>query len=200
MVANFPGPWELRFTYTTLVSAIPIEHTQRVNVDLTSTPLPGAAFNNINAKTRGGILTPDLAAAVEAWLTLAAERFEDVTTFGIVELWSYVPLTFDATFISAYSPVVVAGTDIVNATQVAGQEVYTFRTQEGGNMRLTWLETTAGFTPPQTPPVGNSKVDDIFAFVISAANWILARDTSYPFANLRFLGGQNEKTFRQRFR
>jgi len=200
MVQNFPGPYELRIEYTTLIGAIPIIHTQRLNLDLTTIPNPGDDFTNINVVTRGGVATPVLSAVVDSWLFLVAGRFEDVTTFGIVELWKYTPLTFDAVFISAYTSVVTNGSDVTNPTVVATQEVYTFRTQEGGIMRLTWLETITAAAQPQTFPTGSATVDAIETFVVSSINWILARDTSYPFASLRFLGGQNEKTFRQRFR
>lgn len=200
MVQNFPGPYELRVEYTTKIGGTPLIHTQRLNVDLTAVPTPGDDFTNINLKTRGGILTPDLATGVENWLGLIDARFNISTDFGIVELWAYVPLTFDATFISAYSPTIVAGTDAVNSTIVAAQEVYTFRTVEGGVMRLTWIETTSLPTQPESFPTGTASINAIEQFIIGASNWVLARDTSYPFASMRFLGGQNEKTFRQRFR
>lgn len=200
MVTNFPGPYEVRIEYTTLVGTAPLIHTQRLNLDLTAVPSPGTAFNNINVITRGLSATPDLAAAIEAWLTIVAARFSDTTTFGIIELWSYAPVSFDATFISAYSPTVIAGSDAINPTQVATQEIYTFRTVEGGVMRVTWLESVSGSQVPVSFPTGNASINAIEAFIVSSVNWILARDTSYPFASMRFLGGQNEKTWRQRFR
>lgn len=199
MVQNFPGPWELRIEYTTLFGAVPLIHTQRLNVDLTTVPLPGTDFADIDAKTRGGVLTPTLESAVDNWLTQVAERFSTTTTFGIVELWSYVPLTFDATFISAFTSVVTAGAHL-NPTIVAAQEIYTFRTTEGGVVRISLIEAVAPADQPKSFPIGNISVDNIAAFITSPSNWILGRDTSYPFAGMRFLPGQNEKTFRQRFR
>jgi hypothetical protein len=200
MVENFPGPHELRFSYTTLIGAIPLTHTQRLSLALTTDPNPGAAFNNINAITRGLSVEPDLAAVVEAWLTLIAPRFPEDAVFGIVELWKYEPGGYQASFISAYSPTKTTGDNAVNSSLPAAQEVLTFRTMEGGVMRVTWIETTSGSTQPLPYPTSITGVDEIFEFVIGLTNWILARDTSYPFAALRFLGGQNEKTFRQRWR
>lgn len=199
MAKNFPGPYELRMRYTTLSGGVPLTHTARYNLDLTAVPTPGDDFTNINVLTRGGILTPDLAAVVEAWLALIAERHHTSTTFGALELWSYVPLSFDASFISTYGPTIVAGLSATTPV-VAGMETFTFRTIEGGILRAVGIETIIN-TSVRTPyPTGNPDIDAIFDFVTSAANWILARDTSYPFASLNFLGGQNEKTFRQRFR
>lgn len=199
MVQNFPGPYELRLTMTALAASDPLRHTQRLNLQLTATPSPGDAFNNINAVTRGGTATPDLAAAVEAWLTLIAPRFATLTVFGAVELWKYQPLTFEANFISAYNPTKVAGNN-ANPTVKSNQEIYTFRTLEGGIMRINLLETVRAVGLVQPYPTANTSADAIFDFITGSTNWILARDTSYPFASMNFLPGQNEKSFRQRFR
>lgn len=199
MVANFPGPYELRFRYTTTPVGLPgIEHTARYNVQLTADPNPGDAFNNINAVTRGGISTPDLASAVEAWLTLLQPRFNTTTVFGQWELWRYQPLTFDATFVSSYNPTIVAGTG--SSTAQAQQDIYTFRTVEGGIMKLNLLEGISVGYGRFPYPSGSASIDAIFNFVTGSTNWLLARDTSYPFSALNYLVGQNEKTFRQRFR
>ena len=199
MVQNFPGPYEIRLTYVTTVSGVPLGHTARYNLDLTAAPNPGDDFTNINVKTRGGIATPDLATAMEDWLGLLKVRHGTATTFGVIELWSYTPLTFDAIFISAYSPTIVAGTS-VDLVVVSGMETYTLRTTEGGILRLVGIETTVGTNLRIPYPTTTASVDAIFDFVKGLTNWILGRDTSYPFAALNFLGGQNEKTFRQRFR
>ena len=199
MVDNFPGPYEVRLSYQTTSASIALDHTQRLNCDLTAVPTPGDDYSNINPKTRGGIATPDLAAAMEAWLALIAERFFTSTTFGTIELWSYVPLTYDATFISAYSPTIAAGLS-VTVTNPMMQEVMTFRTQEGGIMRIQLMEGVIATNERSPYPTLNADIDAIFDFVKSSVNWVLARDTSYPFAALNHLGGQNEKLFRQRFR
>jgi len=199
MVQNFPGPYEIRLSYTTNFATTPLVHSARYNLDLTAAPTPGDDFTNINAKTRGGVATPDLAAAMEAWLALLAERHNVNTGFGAVELWAYAPLSFDATFISAYSPTIVAGSSATPLKETE-METYTFRTTEGGIMRLVGIETIIGTQNRIAYPTTTGSVDDIFDFVKGLTNWILARDTSYPFAALNFLGGQNEKTFRQRFR
>lgn len=199
MALNFPGPYELRIRYDTLHSGVTLIHQQRLNVDLTADPTPGDAFNNINAKTRGGIVTPDLAACVEAWFTLLRVRFHTTTTFGLVELWKYAPLTFDATFITSYNPVIVAGTS-VNPTISTQQETLTFRTIEGGILRIQLMESVASTNQRQAYPTGDPNIDPIFVFVFGTTNWILARDTSYPFSAINHLGGQNEKLFRVRFR
>lgn len=199
MALNFPGPFEVRLTQTALFASDPLAHTQRLSVDLTTDPPPGTGFLSINVKTKGGILTPTLASAIEAWLTLLKVQFADETSFGIVELWKYVPLSFEASFISSYNPTVVLGTSL-DTTVKANQEIYTFRTTEGGIMRINLMETVRAVGLTISYPTGDAAEDAIFDFITSDANWILARDTSYPLASLNFLPGQNEKSFRQRFR
>ena len=199
MVQNFPGPFELRFSFTALAATDPLSHTQRLNLDLTSDPAPGTAFLDIDVVTRGGVATPDLETVVEAWLTLIAPRFETLTTFGIVELWKYSPLSFESTFISSRNPSKATGDD-ASATVKANQEIYTLRTVEGGIYRMNLMETVEPSVIVLAFTTGIAEVDAIFNFITSSVNWILARDTSYPFSSLNYLPGQNEKSFRQRFR
>lgn len=200
MVTNFPGPYELRFSYdTTPVGQVQLNHTARLNVDLVTDPPPGTAFALINAKTRGGVATPDLATVVEAWLALWVEIMHTSSNFGLVELWKYTPLTFQADFVSSYSPIIVAGLHTLSPG-VCQQDILTFRTTEGGILRLNSMEARNRDFDRIKFPTGIGNVDAIFNFVVSDPNWILGRDTSYPFGGLNYLIGQNEKLFRIRFR
>lgn len=199
MVQNFPGPYELRFFYTTPESGLTLNHVQRLNLNLTTQPNVGDAFVNINAVTRGGVATPDLATVVEDWLTLIDDEFSTTVSFPNVELWEYTPLTFDAKFISAYSPTANAG---VNAapTIPAQQSIITFRTAEGGILKINLMETVRSAQQQQSFPTGTPSINAIATFVTGSTNWILARDTSYPISRLRWLPGRNEALFKKRFR
>ncbi len=199
MALNFPGPYELRFRYTSTSVSDPLDHTARYNVDLTTVPTVGDLFSTIDAKTRGGVATPDLATAIEAWLTLLQPRFTTTTTFGIWELWEITPLSFQSKFISSYNSTITAGTDVTGTT-LGGQEIYTFRTLEGGIMRANLMETIASIGSTLPYPTGNTDINAIFDFVKGLTNWILARDTSYPTSALNFLPGNNEKIENIRFR
>ena len=201
MADNFPGPYQVRILYGSgdLSPGGNISHLASLNLDLTAVPSPGAAFTTINALTKGGVLTPQLDVAMEAWLTLIALMFENITDFGIVELWSFVPDTFNATFISAYTPVANIGTS-VQPNLAASQAILTFRTNEGGILRLNFMEAVFPPAASQLYPTLNVGLDAIFDFTASDASWILGRDTSYINAPLRFLPGQNERLFKQRFR
>lgn len=200
MVANFPGPWELRFSYTTNPSGhAALSHSQHLNVDLTTDPGSGDAFSNIQAKVRDGLTTPDLASVVEAWLAVLGPLFNTGAAFGNVELWKYSPLSFQAVFVSSYSPTLVAGTS-ATVTGVAQQDVWTLRTQEGGILKINLMECAERAYSKNPYPAGGAAVQILHDFVKSGPNWILGRDTSYPFSALNFLVGQNEKLFNLRFR
>ncbi|MGH9993576.1 MAG: hypothetical protein ACREAZ_13270 [Nitrososphaera sp.] len=200
MVTNFPGPYEVRILYDTTPTGQPrLFHQQRLNVALVGTPAPGTPFSAITAVTRGGVSTPTLSAAVDAWLTLMQPIFHTTSGFGLVELWKYTPNSFEAQFISSYNSALIAGTS-PSVSGVAQQDVYTFRTLEGGIMRINFMEGINRPYQKQLYPTLTGAIDAVFAFIIGTTNWILARDTSYPFAALHYLAGQNEKLFRIRFR
>lgn len=200
MAANFPGPYELRFTYTTVPAGLTaLPHTQRLNLDLTTTPTPGTAFADIDAKTKGGILTPDLASVVDAWHSLIDILHNDQTTLGITELWSYTPLSFQSVFISSYNSGITDGLTVAAAIP-AQQDILTFRTLEGGTLKVNFMERPASPYGSFAYPTAVAVIDAVFDFVTSDASWILARDTSYINGNLNWLVGQNEKLFRTRYR
>jgi hypothetical protein len=200
MPVNFPGPYELRFSYSTTPAGLAtFSHIMHLNVDLTSVPAAGTLFSAINAKTKGGVATPTLAAAVEAWLTLIANAWNTTTDFPVVELWKYAAGTFDATFISSYDPTVSAGLS-ASASLAAIQTIITFRSVEGGIMRLNFMESVTAVAGSQTFPTNITLYNNIAAFCVSSDAWMLARDTSYLVAPIRLLPGQNEQLFKKRFR
>ena len=198
MVANFPGPYEVRIFYSTTPTSLPqMVHEQRLNVNVIGSPTPGTDFTAIQFLTRSGA---NVAAntAVLAWVALVAGLYNTNTEFVSAELWQYAPLSFEATYISTLA---IADTgDSAVAPVAAGQLIYTFRTQEGGVMRLSFMETVISPATQQTAPYTPAAAQAINAFVLGTTNWVLARDTSYPIANIRLSPGQSEALFKRRFR
>lgn len=193
MALNFPGPYEVELFYT----VDGITHTARYNCDTVGTPTPGDLPSTIDLAIRGGGMV-QLDTAIAAWVLIWKATFDIPSSFDSFNLWKYDPGTFDRTFISA-GTIGTAGTNVLTAIP-AQQSTLTFRTLEGNNMRVTMLETTET-TLDRVPYAGIGVFyQTIMDFVVSTDNWILARDTSYPIASLNFLGGQNERTFRQRHR
>lgn len=198
MALNFPGPYEVRLVYSTTPAGFPILiHEQRLNCQIDSAPVPGETFDNITVLTRSGANIA-LDVAVDDWLVLIKPMFGTTTEFVLAELWKYAPDSFDATFISSYE-ILELGTG-VGATQVAGQVIQTFRTINGGIMRLSFMESSIASGVSQTPPFTPAVFNTIADFVTSASNWIYARDNSYPIARFKVNPGQNEALFKRRFR
>lgn len=195
MASNFPGPYEVEIFYT----VDGLQHIQRLNFDATTELFPGDDADVETMVTRGGVVTPSIGVAVEAWTTLAGARFDqnsgDWDSFNV---WKYTPGTFDRIFITSEQITsIFSGGTVSRESQ---QDIYSFRTQEGGVMRVMLMETRSISVDCVNYGDAGSQEQDIVDFIVSEENWMLARDTSYPIAFVRVCGGQNEKTFKQRHR
>ena len=193
MASNFPGPYEVEMRYT----CSGLQHTQRLNLDVSGTPTPGDAPATIDVKRRD-LTTITLDVAVAAWVLLIRELFNTLTTIDDYTLWKYTPLTFDKVFITTAS----IGSTGNNALPInlSFQQIMTFRTLEGGVMKLNFMETAATSIARLPYAASGPFVTAIFDFINSAINWVLARDTSYPIAPIFSMGGENEALFKSRNR
>lgn len=200
MAENFPGPYELRIKYTTTpVAASAIQHTQRLNIELVEPAAQGQLFSayTVITGTGGNIALNTL---VDAWVALLRPTISSNAgnTIDFVELWKYTPLSYDADFWSVYS-VNLAGTHASAATP-AGQNILTFRTQEGGTMKLYIMESPISGSAIDPPPFQNAALDAIAAYVATTPRPFLGRDTSRPFTVNQHFPSQNEALFRKRYR
>ena len=199
-MANYPGPYEVRFFYTVdATPGGPREHQMRLSCQLEADPEPGTLFADID-------LTPRVAAA-KALSLVAVEMANKIApmfnstdaSIDRAELWKYTPLTFQADFISAHD-LSIAGTS-TDPTVPAGQLIATYRTFEGGVFKWTLMETaqTPGVKIAQAALTGDFLALATF-FTNPTYSYWLARDTSYPLAGLGWFPGQNEHTFKDRYR
>jgi hypothetical protein len=197
-VKNFPGPYELAFVYNVTVAGTTLSHVQSISCDITGDPAVGTTFPNIQIKRRG-LADVALDNVVESWLDLLEPIYNDSNTSLVgVNLFKYQTDTFVKDFVSSYNgSFTPSATGAVNP---AGQQTLTFRTQEGGRFRLTFLETSQTLRGIDASPLADSSMTAIVSFVIGTGNWMLGRDTSYPVSFIRQLGGENESTFRRRYR
>lgn len=201
MALNYPGPYELRLYYSAAVGTQVLQHVARYNIRINGITSPGDEFGDLQVIRRSG---PDLtasgtlAAVTTDWVTLIKPKFPTTVNFDFAELWLYAPDSFEADFVSTF-PLDVPGT-AGGSLQPAGQEIWTFRTIEGGLMKLSFMETNV--VPGASRSAGTAVGGDaaIRDFVIGANNWILARDTSYPFSAIKIHPGQNEAVFKKRYR
>lgn len=194
MAINFPGPYQIRLQYTLSARV----HVQQLNLQVSGTPNVGDPFSSIDALQRD-TNTIGLDTAVDAWVALMKVIYPSSSgTIDFAELWKYAPGTFDASYVSAY-PIAVAGTSgagVVNASE----SIITFRTQQGGTLRLHFLDNVIVSGATDSPPFANAGLEAIRQFVESDNNWIYARDNSYPIAAIAAYNGVNERLFKKLFR
>lgn len=197
MAINYPGPYEIE--YNVLVSSIP--HLIRVNCVATPAPTPGSALNTITLQTRSGTPANAQTCVDGLWNLIRAAYNTGVTCQGVT-LWRYpVAGSFVKTFVSAGAVTTPAGA-APGATTLAHQATLSFRTANGGIMKLTLLETafTALTRQVLVANAAGATEQKIAAYLISGSGWAIARDDSFPITPLYGVFGQNEAIFKARYR
>jgi hypothetical protein len=182
------------------VSSLALQHSQRLNVDLVAAPDPGDAFSTISVQ-QGGAGTIALSTLVDDWVAVIAELFNSgATTIDYAELWKYEPLSFEASFVSAYD-IGEAGAS-ATAIQSTGQAIYVFRTSEGGILKINLMESVVpgGYAVGYSVLTASQKAVVDFVLSLAGGPPFLGRDTSYPFAFIRLYPGQNEAVYKKRYR
>lgn len=206
MAINFPGPFELRIPYTIATLTAPvIEHVQRLNIDLVGTPAQADVFSNYDVVDKDGDTTIALSTWIEAYLALFNALFDTSMDVGNIELWKYpTAQSFDSVFWSSYTPTANAGTG-AGAPFNSGQVYHTFRTAEGGILKISLMEALRAAGSPVLYGSLSAAEQAFIDFVLDGdgatySAVILARDTSYPIAYNKAFPGQNEAVFKKRFR
>jgi len=204
MAINYPGPYEIRVEYLPTIGGVQnIPHVARLNVDLEGTPAQGSTFANMNFNDINGATGVDLATLVEDYLAEFNALIRTDCDIVSVDLWKYpTAQSFDAVFWSTYVPTANVGTAAGTAVS-SGQEIFVFRTQEGGIMKINVMEgvNAAGSPVAYAGLTANQK--DLVDFILDGdgATYsapFLARDTSYPFAFIKDYPGQNEALWKKR--
>lgn len=200
MVLNFPGPSQLRIFYTTSPGTEGgVDHVLNLNFEPSVTPGPGDPFADIDVVPRVVAVHP-LSTVTDEVVALLRPLMSAVDcTIVHAECWRYPPASFDAQYISSY-PINLAATGAFAAVS-SGQNIYTFRTIEGGILRVFCME--AGDLPgPSLTYADMNAANQAFVdyFTDDASSMFLARDTSYPAAFLKLHPGQSEAIFKNRNR
>ena len=197
MTLNFPGPYEIRLFYTCTINT-PLTHVARYNIQLVGVPDPGDTFDTITVLQRDGN-TKALDVLVDEWVALMQAIYStSQTTFVRAELWQNVFQSFQTSFVSTYA-LGLSGSVAQNVV-AAGQSLVTFRTQEGGILKLSFMESIIASGPSDFEPFSPSALQAMVDYVLAVTNCFLARDTSFPIAVIGHYPGQNEHTQRVRWR
>ena len=178
MALNFPGPNEIRLNYAVDDgSGFVLQHQMRMNFISVVTPNPGDAFADVDVVPRV-IAARALSLVVDELVTLMQPFYTAANTvITSCELWKYAFGTFDATFISEYA-INAVGTG-VGSEQMAGQDIFTFRTYEGVIMKNVMMENF-GSVGPSVPYTGLNAINTSWVnfFINDNDSWFVARDTS----------------------
>jgi hypothetical protein len=192
--AFYPGPYELRLLYNTAGR----DHIARYNLKMYTDATPPFNFSAVQLLAKDGSHVY-LDVAVDAWVVLMKAIYNSGNSaITAAELWKYEVDSFIAAFQSSYS-IGVAGTS-GSSYHPAGQSVLTFRTEDGHRMRLDFMESIYATGASLSYAGAPAAVQAIIDFVLSAGNWILARDGSYPQSFHRLHNGENEALFRRIYR
>lgn len=193
MTINYPGPYELRIYYTNA----PLVHSMRLNVSCSPDPTPGDLFSAINALQRNTNVIA-MSTLTDNWITLIKPLFHTGIVFNYAELWKYTAGTFEAEFISTYD-INVQGTSATSPVP-AGQQILSFRTIEGGVLKMNFMEASRASGLPVSYPSLTTQEKAVVDAVLAVSNAWKGRDTSFPFAFIRCYPGTNEALFKRRYR
>lgn len=196
-MSNFPGPWQWRMFYQTIVGTLTRPHEMRVNMDVDTPPTPGSPFADYDLKSRAGLFY-NAESWTDAFLALLQPCFPATATFNRAELWLYDDGTNDAAFQSSYT-IGLGGTG-AGASLTDGQARWTFRSQNGGVAFLDMMEMNNAVTPRLAYPSGVAVFDDVADFLVALDSPAIARDNGYLFVPNALLVGTNEALFKDRLR
>lgn len=195
---NFDGVHETRWKYSVPISGRTIIHTMTLDVKVLGTPVPGTDFTAIQTVAQNGT-NATLQAEVQALWDIIRTAYNTAVELVYVELWRYGPNGQNAIYISASDVTNPLGTSAV-VPMAAQQQTFTFRSTNGGIMRLQLMETSVGDNLRQTPPYTPAGFQSLSVYVTGNSRPWQARDDGYPFVAIACSGGQNEALFRKRFR
>jgi hypothetical protein len=194
MTVNYPGPYELRYR----IQVENLVHEHRLSLDLLSEPDVGDTFATINAASHDGTTNPLLTTLCDAYAELWADVYiTSASTLLSCELWKYPASSFDATWKSVYT--INRDGDVVGTVPLASQVILVFRTTEGGIAKAVYMES--GTSPGVTvyPPYIASWAA-LNTHLKADTSPYLGRDTSRFAASVAMFPGQNEATFKARYR
>ena len=195
MAINLPGPYEVVYKYVT----DGLTHEAKVNCVALGDPGLGTPEASINFQTIGGTGAPMSDCISDFW-AFYRMLLPVATVSAGAELWRYTPGTFQKQFVTAHIGSLLQGN--APAYVAARQDVFSFRTANGGIMKINILETsnTSDLVTPLVANAIGSDSQKMAAYIISSAGWLLARDDAFPIAPLNWSNGQNEAVWRKRKR
>lgn len=201
MVAHYPGPYEVEIDYVVTVGGLTLPHSLTVSCIATGSPGAGAPVSTIQLANRAGT-TQTLQSSVDGLWNIVRLGLNSTTAGASgFTLWRYAPNSFDRTFIAAGNVTNALGAT-PTASNAASQAKLIFRTAGGSTMQINVMEhSSAGQSSSVLIPAGTGAWWSVLAqYVLSTSGWMIGRDDTFPVAAKTIALGQNEATFKKRFR
>jgi hypothetical protein len=198
-MANLPGPYEIEFQLSGWLTPAR-QHVMRFNTIAVGNPPAGTAATAIDMQKQGGATAKLNVVANQIWEFLRLAYHTTITCTGYT-LWKYVSGTTAKDFISAGAVTNPLGT-VGSAPVPAWENVLTFRSANGGIMKVVYLESSTGGDTRSTliPSAVGTPFQRFAAYLLSADNVAIARDDAFLIAALRQSNGQNERIWRKLYR
>jgi len=197
-MANYPGPYELRVFYTTNEPTIIADHVFRLSFRVATDPEPGSPFTTIQVLNKLGSPGATLDTVLTDLLTVVRPFYVSQVDFVRAEVWRYPPQSFDAAFISAF-PIGQGGTG-TGTTTIAGQLIFTFRTSNGGVLKVDMRGTTVSPREKLSFPTAFAAFNNLANYILFPSTPFIGRDNGVPIATLFALAGQNERAWKRVYR
>jgi len=197
MAESLPGPYEIEYNLIGW-TAPAREHVLRFSCIALGSPAPGSLPTAIDIQKMGGGTAKLNVVANQAWEFLRQLYGNSCSCNGYT-LWKYITGTLAKDFIAAGAVTNTAGTGGAGTGIASHQNTLTFRSAAGSVLKIVLIEgmgagDTRTILVPNAAGVPQQK---LAAYILSADNFALARDDSYPVAAMRDSRGQNEKIWRK---
>lgn len=195
---NLPGPYEIELNLTGWTSPAR-NHKVRINVAAVGSPPVGSLPTAVTIQKAGGGTATLAVVANQFWEFLRPFWGTAITCSGYT-LWRYVTGTFAKTFISTGTMTNPAANGGTGTT--AHEIVETFRSANGGVMKVVLLETNVGGSAKLAlvPNASGTNYQKLASYIMSTDNVALARDDAYPLSPMFLSAGENERLFRLIYR
>lgn len=192
-MANFPGPYQLEYEY----QVDGLTHKLALDLDIAVPGAIGSDFANWVTVSQD-LSNPTLLVVHNSFISDLTALFTNDVSFVKATLWLFTPLTFIRTWQTERTLTDVGAG--VGTYAPAQQTTYTFRTQEGGIKRVQLMETGTDSELQRTFAELTALEQTFISNMLAPSFPWLGRDTSFLVAFNRASDGENEKTWRQRFR
>lgn len=176
-----------------------LAHVLRHGLDVVGTPPIGSLFSTVDCNNKGAGTT-----ALDQWvddiISVMVVIYDDIEAeFIQATLWEYTEGGNERQYISSHA-IGEAGTNN-GSVHEAGQIVYSFKTTNGGNAYWHMLESNVtGNLQSSLGALPSTAQENIRDTLLGTTSPVVGEDGGFLAVGRRYSPGENEVTYRRRFR